>query len=374
MGESPAIMNVVLTSVDLQDIASGGEVVLAPGTLVTALARDDAAQRGISLRVLAAGNRTKDGVEAVVSAAPLIVAAPAAPVVGETSSDGLIRAVTEGVIAYLSRSPRSQLGRWRSAPDSLDHDGHTRERRGSRARLTVQAVAALIDHTLLKPDATHSEIDRLCHEAIEYGFATVCVNPWYVPLAARLLHGSMVKVCTVVGFPLGATLPKIKAHEAEEAIKLGAQEIDVVQNIGALKSGQNERVEVDLRGVVEISHSAGAICKVILETGLLSREEKVRGALLAKRAGADFVKTSTGFASGGATVEDVALLRETVGGEIGVKASGGIRNLDDLRAMVTAGATRIGSSSGVKIVQQIRGTPEVAAPSRLSGGDPPAGE
>ena len=374
MGESPAIMNVVLTSVDLQDIASGGEVVLAPGTLVTALARDDAAQRGISLRVLAAGNRTKDGVEAVVSAAPLIVAAPAAPVVGETSSDGLIRAVTEEVIAYLSRSPRSQLGRWRSAPDSLDHDGHTRERHGSRARLTVQAVAALIDHTLLKPDATHSEIDRLCHEAIEYGFATVCVNPWYVPLAARLLRGSMVKVCTVVGFPLGATLPKIKAHEAEEAIKLGAQEIDVVQNIGVLKSGQNERVEVDLRGVVEISHQAGAICKVILETVLLSREEKVRGALLAKRAGADFVKTSTGFASGGATVEDVALLRETVGGEIDVKASGGIRNLDDLRAMVTAGATRIGSSSGVKIVQQIRGTPEVAAPSRLSGGDPPAGE
>src|SRR3984957_6343587 len=198
MGESPAIMNVVLTSVDLQDIASGGEVVLAPGTLVTALARDDAAQRGISLRVLAAGNRTKDGVEAVVSAAPLIVAAPAAPVVGETSSDGLIRAVTEEVIAYLSRSPRSPLCSWGRGADSLDHDGHTRERHGSRARLTVQAAAALIDHTLLKPEATHSEIDRVCHEAIEYGFATVCVNPWYVPLAARLLRGSMVKVCTVV--------------------------------------------------------------------------------------------------------------------------------------------------------------------------------
>ncbi len=353
-------MNAVLTSLDLQDVASGEELVLAPGTLVTPQARDDAAQRGILLRVAEAQTSAKDGGEAVASIAPLIVAAPAAPVVGETSSDGLIRAVTEEVIAYLSGAPRPQL------------DGRTGERHAPR--LAADAVAALIDHTLLKPDATHLEIDRLCHEAIEYGFATVCVNPWYVPLAARLLRGSMVKVCTVVGFPLGATLPKIKAHEAEEAIKLGAQEIDVVQNVGALKSGQNERVEVDLRGVVEISHRAGAICKVILETVLLNREEKVRGALLAKRAGADFVKTSTGFASGGATAEDVALLRETVGGEIGTKAAGGIRSLDDLRAMVAAGATRIGTSSGVKIVQHMRRHAELEAPSISPGGDPPAGE
>ena len=232
----PALMNAVLTSLDLQDVAPGGELVLAPGTLVTPQARDDAAQRGILLRVAEARTSAKDDVEAVASVAPLIVAAPAVPVSDATSSDAFIRAVTEEVIAYLSRAPRPQL------------DGRTGERHAPRPRLAADAVAALIDHTLLKPDATHSEIDRLCHEAVEFGFATVCVNPWYVPLAARLLHGSTVKVCTVVGFPLGATLPKVKAYEAEEAIKLGAQEIDVVQNVGALKSGQNERVEVDLRG------------------------------------------------------------------------------------------------------------------------------
>jgi deoxyribose-phosphate aldolase len=347
-------MNAVLTSLDLQDIASGGELVLAPGTLVTPLAREDAAQRGIHLRVAVARD-VNDGAETVVSVAPSIVVAPLAPIRGAASDDGLIRAVTEEVIAYVNRSPRPRF------------------RRG-RVELAADAVAALIDHTLLKPDASHGDIDRLCHEAKEFGFATVCVNPWYVPLAARLLHGSGVRVCTVVGFPLGATLPKVKAHEAEEAIKLGAQEIDVVQNIGALKSGQNERVVVDVRGVVEVSHRAGAICKVILEMSLLTREEKIRAALLAKGAGADFVKTSTGFASGGASAADVALLRETVGGEMGVKASGGIRNLFDLQAMVTAGATRIGTSSGVKIVQQIRGRtePETAAISpevdSLSGG------
>jgi len=367
-------MNPVFTSADLQDITPGGELVLAPGTLVTAAARDEAARRGISLRVSAAANRTNDGVGAVASATPLIVAAPSAPIAVPTTTDAYIRAVTEEVIAYLSWSPRPQLGGGRGALEPVDCHGRTGERHAPSERLAVDTVAALIDHTLLKPDATHSEIDRLCHEAVEFGFATVCVNPWYVPLAARLLHGTAVKVCTVVGFPLGATLPKIKAHEAEEAIKLGAQEIDVVQNVGALKSGQNERVEVDLRGVVEISHQAGAICKVILETVLLNREQKVRGALLVKRAGADFVKTSTGFASGGATVEDVALLRETVGCEMGVKASGGIRNLDDLRALASAGATRIGTSSGVKILQQLRGIAGVAAPSRSSGGDPPAGE
>ena len=355
-------MNAVLTSLDLQDVASGGELVLAPGTLVTPQARDDAAQRGILLRVAEARTSAKDGGEAVASIAPLIVAAPAVPVDEATSADAFIRAVTEEVIAYLSRAPRPQL------------DGPTGERRAPRPRLAADAVAALIDHTLLKPDATHLEIDRLCHEAVEFGFASVCVNPWYVPLAERLLRGSAVKVCAVVGFPLGATLPKVKAYEAEEAIKLGAQEIDVVQNVGALKSGQNERVEVDLRGVVEMSHRAGAICKVILETALLTREEKIRGALLAKRAGADFVKTSTGFASGGATVEDVALLRETVGGEMGIKAAGGIRSLDDLRAMVAAGATRIGSSSGVKIVQQMRGSAGAEALSDSLDGDSPAGE
>jgi deoxyribose-phosphate aldolase len=355
-------MNAVFTSLDLQGVASGEELVLAPGTLVTPQARDDAAERGILLRVAAARASTKDGGDALVSVAPLIVAAPPVPITDTASGDEFIRAVTEEVIAYLSGASRLQL------------DRRTEERHAPRPRLAADAVAALIDHTLLKPDATHSEIDRLCHEAVEFGFSTVCVNPWYVPLAARLLHGSAVKVCTVVGFPLGATLPKVKAYETEEAIKLGAQEIDVVQNVGALKSGQNERVEVDLRAVVETSHRAGAICKVILETVLLSREEKVRGALLAKRAGADFVKTSTGFASGGATAEDVALLRETVGREMGVKASGGIRSLDDLRAMVAAGATRIGTSSGVKIVEQMRGSTGLEAASDSLDGDSPDGE
>jgi deoxyribose-phosphate aldolase len=355
-------MNAVLTRLDLQDVAPGGELVLAPGTLVTPLARDDAAERGISLRVGAARSNSNESAGVAAPVAPLTVAPPPPLVAATASADEFIRAVTEEVIAYLSRSPRQRL------------DGQPEERPAPRARLAADAVAALIDHTLLKPDATHAEVDRLCHEAVDFGFASVCVNPWYVPLAARLLRGSAVKVCTVVGFPLGATLPKVKAYETEEAIKLGAQEIDVVQNVGALKSGQNERVEVDLRGVIEISHRAGAVCKVILETALLTREEKVRGALLAKRAGADFVKTSTGFASGGATVEDVALLRETVGGELGIKASGGIRTLDDLRAMVAAGATRIGTSSGVKIVQQMRGRAEPEAPSNSPGGRSAAGE
>jgi deoxyribose-phosphate aldolase len=248
-----------------------------------------------------------------------------------SSDDPLVRAVVEEVVRYLA-----------SPTDSA-----------SPAR-AIAAISSLIDHTLLKADATQSEIERLCREAAEFGFATVCVNPWYVPLAARLLSGSQVKVCTVVGFPLGATLPPVKMREAEEAIKVGAREVDVVLNVGALKSQQDEQAEAELRGVVEVSHSSGAMCKVILEMCLLTQEDKVRAALLAKRAGADFVKTSTGFSTHGATAQDVALLRETVGSELGVKASGGIRTLADLQAMVSAGATRIGTSSGVKIVQQLR--------------------
>src|ERR1700726_4652054 len=167
--------------------------------------------------------------------------------------------------------------------------------------------AGLIDHTLLKPEASRDEIRKLCQEAARFGFASVCINPWNVPLAAEILRGTKVKVCTVVGFPLGATLPQVKIHEAEEAIKLGAQEIDMVINIGALKSGQDDVVESDIRGVVEASHRGGAICKVILETAILTTEEKIRGSMAGKKAGADFVKTSTGFSTAGATVEDVAL-------------------------------------------------------------------
>ena len=215
--------------------------------------------------------------------------------------------------------------------------------------------AGLIDHTLLKPEASRDEIRKLCQEAVRFGFASVCINPWNVPLAAELLRGTSVKVCTVVGFPLGATLPQVKIHEAEEAIKLGAQEIDMVINIGALKSGQDDVLESDIRGVVQASHRGGAICKVILETALLTIEEKVRGSSAAKRAGADFVKTSTGFSTAGATAEDVALMRAVVGSEIGVKAAGGVRSFEDLKKMVCAGATRIGASASVKIMEQAVG-------------------
>jgi len=216
----------------------------------------------------------------------------------------------------------------------------------------IQEIASLIDHTLLKPEASRDEIQRLCQEAAHFGFASVCINPWYVPLAAEMLRGTNVKICTVVGFPLGATLPQVKIYEAEEAIKLGAQEIDMVINIGALKSGQDDVVESDIRGVVEASHRGGAICKVILETALLTQQETTRASEAAKRAGADFVKTSTGFSTAGATAEDVALMRAVVGPEMGIKAAGGVRSFADLMRMARAGATRIGASASVKIMEE----------------------
>jgi len=212
-------------------------------------------------------------------------------------------------------------------------------------------LAKMIDHTLLKPDATPDQIAQLCFEARKYGFASVCVNPSYVELCAQLLKGSPVKVCTVIGFPLGATPPEVKAYETRLALEKGATEIDMVINIGALKARDLELVARDIRSVVLTAHAAGALVKVILETCLLSDEEKVLGCLLAKEAGADFVKTSTGFSSGGATVEDVELMRRTVGAQMGVKAAGGIRTREDAEKMVKAGATRIGASAGVKIVQ-----------------------
>jgi len=224
------------------------------------------------------------------------------------------------------------------------------------------SIARLIDHTLLKPDASRADITKLCDEARRFGFASVCINPWYVPLAAELLRGSEVKVCTVAGFPLGATLPQVKILEAEQSIKLGAQEIDLVINIGALKSGQDDVVEADIRGVVDACHRGGAICKVIFETALLTLEEKVRASVTSKKAGADFVKTSTGFSTAGATAEDVQLMRCIVGSEIGVKAAGGIRSLEDLRKMVSAGATRIGASASVRILEQARSASPAAPP------------
>jgi len=212
-------------------------------------------------------------------------------------------------------------------------------------------LASMIDHTLLKPDATQQEVAQLCFEARKYGFASVCINPTWVSLCAQLLQGSAVKVCTVIGFPLGATAPEVKAFEAQTAIKQGATEIDMVINIGALKARDLELVGKDIRGVVKASHANGAIVKVIIEAVLLTDEEKTIACLLSKEAEADFVKTSTGFASGGATVHDVELMRRTVGPDMGVKAAGGVRTFEDAESMIKAGATRIGASAGVKIIQ-----------------------
>jgi deoxyribose-phosphate aldolase len=215
--------------------------------------------------------------------------------------------------------------------------------------------ASLIDHTLLKPDASETEIKRLCEEAAQYRFASVCVNPTWVRACACHLQGTGVPVCTVIGFPLGATLPDVKAYEARRAIMEGAREVDMVMNVGALKSGDDCLVEHDIRSVVEVAHEYGVTCKVIIETALLTDDEKIRACQAAKTAGADFVKTSTGFSKGGATVADVALMRRVVGSELGVKASGGVKSFDDARAMIEAGATRIGASVGVKIAQEAAG-------------------
>ena len=214
-------------------------------------------------------------------------------------------------------------------------------------------LAALIDHTLLKPEATDDDVQRLCDEARRYGFYSVCVNPSFVQRSRMLLRDSAVKVCCVVGFPLGAQPPEIKVLEARRAIREGAREIDMVINIGALKGGDDELVRRDIRGVVEACREGRAACKVILETALLTDAEKVRGCELAMRAGADFVKTSTGFSKGGATVEDIELMARTVAPrKLGVKASGGIRSYDDVVRMIRAGATRIGCSSSVQIMEQ----------------------
>ena len=216
-------------------------------------------------------------------------------------------------------------------------------------------VSGMIDHTLLKPDASRRDIEQLCREAAEFRFATVCVNPAWVSTAAALLRGTGVGVCSVVGFPLGATSADVKHYETRRAIYDGATEIDMVINIGALKSGDLRTVERDIEAVVEPCRQCGAISKVIIEAALLTDEEKITACTLSKAAGADFVKTSTGFASGGATAADVALMRRVVGDDMGVKAAGGVRDLEGLRAMVAAGATRVGASAGVKIVQESKG-------------------
>ena len=221
--------------------------------------------------------------------------------------------------------------------------------RGANAS-SLSTLGAKIDHTLLKPDATAEQIDAICAEAMAHKFASVCVNGGWVKRCAEILGGSGVLVCTVVGFPLGACLPEVKAYEARRAIEDGACEVDMVLNVGALKSGNDELVRRDITSLAEVCHRLGARLKVILETCLLTDDEKVRACLLAKAAGADFVKTSTGFSSGGATLDDVALMRRTVGPAMGVKASGGVRDNAGAQAMIEAGATRLGASASIAIV------------------------
>lgn len=262
--------------------------------------------------------------------------------------DALVEVVTREVLAALSA--RYDVCDTGDKVREVVANGADRVAFHGEAAEVPLDMARYIDHTLLKPEATASDIDRICREAEEYHFASVCINPTWVKRAAENLRHTQVAVCSVIGFPLGATTPEVKAMEARRALRDGAREVDMVLNIGALKSGEHDLVLKDIEKVVDAAHEVGAICKVILETALLSDEEKVIASALAKQAKADFVKTSTGFGPGGATVYDVALMRETVGPEMGVKASGGVRTTGDAEDMIAAGATRIGASAGIEIL------------------------
>jgi deoxyribose-phosphate aldolase len=247
-------------------------------------------------------------------------------------------------------------------------DTYNSEDFAAQALASPKNLAAVLDHTLLRPDATRAQVIQLCKEAAEYQFACAMVNPTWVATAVHALAGTGVPVGVVIGFPLGATLSSSKRDEAVRVLKLGAHDVDMVLNIGLLKSGTPEDFEAlrhDIRGVVELAHASGAIVKVILETCLLTFEEKIRAAELALAAGADFLKTSTGFSSGGATTDDIALLRGAAGIHAGVKASGGIRSLADASAMLRAGASRIGASASVKILAELSGQ---APPSSSAAG------
>lgn len=265
----------------------------------------------------------------------------------------LIEAVTQEVLTALTmrydvcESPEAVRNVVANGADRVSFHGDASD--------VPMDLAKYIDHTLLKPEASAEDIDELCAEAREYKFASVCINPTWVKRAADSLRGTEVVTCTVIGFPLGASTTAIKAMEARRALREGAREVDMVLNVGALKSGNYEQVREDIAQVAEAAHEVGGLCKVILETALLTDEEKVVASSLARDAKADFVKTSTGFGSGGATVYDVALMRETVGPDMGVKASGGVRTLEDVEDMIAAGASRIGASAGVQIVSGDQG-------------------
>ena len=276
----------------------------------------------------------------------------------------IIEEITHQVLVRLSQENGSvatsggcNCGDGSCAQNCADKVGQVVQAGATRVSATLgtqpqdKRVAKMIDHTLLKPDASQEQIAQLCYEARKYQFASVCVNPTHVKLAAQLLKGAGVDVCTVVGFPLGATPATVKAFETQQAIRDGATEIDMVINIGALKSRDYTAVHEDIGSVVRAAHAHNILVKVIIETALLTDEEKVVASQLSKAAGADYVKTSTGFSGGGATVADVALMRRVVGPEMGVKASGGVKDYADAQAMIAAGATRIGASAGIKIVQ-----------------------
>lgn len=287
-----------------------------------------------------------------------------------TVSDSRINEITQAILQALEKysAPLSGLGADHECVDcvmcaqkcpervrQVVDAGASRISAPSGVIAVPQDIAKYIDHTLLKPEATPAEIEKLCQEAKEYHFAAVCINPPYVKECAQLLRGSDVAIAVVVGFPLGAHTTEAKVFEAQQAITEGAREIDMVINIGALKSKQDQLVRDDIRTVVDAAHRQGAIVKVIIEAALLNDEEKIRACGFAREAHADFVKTSTGFGPGGATVHDVELMSKAVKGELGVKAAGGIRTLEQAEAMIKAGATRIGASAGIKIVEQARG-------------------
>lgn len=283
----------------------------------------------------------------------------------------LVAIIAEEVAAYRAAAPAARCACHGWASDCCPTRVQGVVDTGA-ARLGVHgaagggAIAGLIDHTLLKPDATAADIETLCREAAQHRFATVCINPTWVAAAALALRGTGVGVCTVVGFPLGATTTDVKAYETRRVIADGATEVDMVINVGALKSGNLRLVEQDIEAVATACRTCGVVSKVIIEAALLTDDEKVTACTLAKAAGADFVKTSTGFGPGGATVADVSLMRRVVGAEMGVKAAGGVRDLGQMQAMVAAGATRVGASAGVRIVRESRqsGPAETTSPAR----------
>jgi deoxyribose-phosphate aldolase len=279
------------------------------------------------------------------------------------SIEALVSQITDVILSRLGGGSAAECAVYHDecfvkCPDrmhSLIEDGVTRLGLSGIESEAACNMARYIDHTLLRPDATRNDIIKLCEEGAQFGFASVCINPVWVRESACALRGSGVRTCTVIGFPLGAGVPDVKSYEARRAIFDGATELDMVINVGALKSGDDPLVLKDIAGVVDVAHEFEYICKVILETALLTEDEKVRACMLAKQAGADFVKTSTGFSKGGATVADIALMRRVVGGGMGVKASGGVKDLKQAQEMIRAGATRIGASVGVKIVQEAAG-------------------